>query len=38
MMKNEDIRDKVGVASVLDTMREIRFKWFGHVMKRSQMP
>jgi len=33
-IKNEDIWNKVGVASVVDKMREARLKWFGHVMKR----
>ncbi|WMV38102.1 hypothetical protein MTR67_031487 [Solanum verrucosum] len=32
---NEDIRDKVGVASVVDKTREARLRWFGHVKKRS---
>ncbi|PHT48029.1 hypothetical protein CQW23_12237 [Capsicum baccatum] len=32
--RNEIIRDKVGVASVEDKMREGRLRWFGHVMRR----
>ncbi|KAF3645787.1 Villin-5 [Capsicum annuum] len=33
-VRNEIIRDKVGVASVEDKMREERLRWFGHVMRR----
>ncbi|KAF3656602.1 putative armadillo repeat-containing kinesin-like protein 2-like isoform X1 [Capsicum annuum] len=33
-VRNEIIREKVGVASVEDKMREVRLRWFGHVMKR----
>ncbi|KAG5589625.1 hypothetical protein H5410_040139 [Solanum commersonii] len=36
-IRNEYIRDKVGVASVVDKMREGRLRWFGHV-KRCRMP
>ncbi|KAF3659858.1 putative protein PEROXIN-4-like [Capsicum annuum] len=31
---NETIREKVGEASVEDKMREVRLRWFGHVMRR----
>ncbi|KAK4347380.1 hypothetical protein RND71_033719 [Anisodus tanguticus] len=34
MIRNEDIRDKVGVASVEDKMREARLRWFEHVPRR----
>ncbi|KAF3637372.1 F-box protein PP2-A15 [Capsicum annuum] len=34
-IRNEVIRDKVGVASVEDKMREARLRWFSHVMWRS---
>lgn len=31
---NEDIWDKVGVASVVDKMKEGKLKWFGYVKRR----
>uniref|UniRef100_A0A1S3YG52 Reverse transcriptase domain-containing protein n=1 Tax=Nicotiana tabacum TaxID=4097 RepID=A0A1S3YG52_TOBAC len=34
-IRNEFIRDKVGVAPVKDKMRETRLRWFGHVKRRS---
>ncbi|KAG5614149.1 hypothetical protein H5410_013973 [Solanum commersonii] len=34
-IRNEDIWDKVGVASVVDKMREPRLRWFGHVKRRN---
>ncbi|KAM3234157.1 hypothetical protein P3L10_019516 [Capsicum annuum] len=33
-VRNETVREKVGVASVEDKMREGRLRWFGHVMRR----
>ncbi|KAF3663434.1 Photosystem II CP47 reaction center protein [Capsicum annuum] len=33
-VRNEIIREKVGVASVEDKMRKGRLRWFGHVMRR----
>ncbi|XP_075086512.1 uncharacterized protein LOC142169176 [Nicotiana tabacum] len=33
-IRNEVIRDKVGVTSVEDKLRESRLRWFGHVKKR----
>ncbi|KAF3657898.1 Actin-related protein 2/3 complex subunit 5A [Capsicum annuum] len=33
-VRNEIIREKVGVASVEDKMRERRLRWFGHVTRR----
>ncbi|XP_070011247.1 uncharacterized protein [Nicotiana sylvestris] len=33
MIKNEVIRDKVGVVPNEDKMREARLRWFGHVRR-----
>ncbi|XP_070056715.1 uncharacterized protein [Nicotiana tomentosiformis] len=33
-IRNKVIRDKVGVASVEDKLRESRLRWFGHVKRR----
>ncbi|KAF3673517.1 putative pectinesterase 8-like [Capsicum annuum] len=33
-VRNEIIWEKVGVASVEDKMREVKLRWFGHVMGR----
>ncbi|PHT92341.1 Meiotic recombination protein SPO11-2 [Capsicum annuum] len=33
-VRNEIIREKVGVASVENKLREVRLRWFGHVMRR----
>ncbi|KAF3616363.1 putative protein phosphatase 2C 47-like [Capsicum annuum] len=33
-VRNEIIRKKMRVTSVEDKMREVRLRWFGHVMKR----
>lgn len=35
MITNEVVRDKVGVSSVKDKMREVRLRWVEHVMRRS---
>ncbi|KAG5603333.1 hypothetical protein H5410_034703 [Solanum commersonii] len=32
--RNEDIRDKVVVVSMVDKMREARLRWFEHVKRR----
>jgi len=29
-IRNEDIRNKIGVASIEKKMRENRLRWFGH--------
>ena len=33
-VRNEDIRTKIGVASIEEKMRENRARWFGHVRRR----
>ncbi|XP_016504608.1 uncharacterized protein LOC107822571 [Nicotiana tabacum] len=33
-IRNEDIRDMVGVVSVHDKIREVRLRWFRHVNRR----
>ncbi|KAF3670131.1 Mitochondrial import inner membrane translocase subunit TIM44-2 [Capsicum annuum] len=33
-VRNETIREKVGVALVKDKLREVRLRWFGYVMRR----
>ena len=33
-VRNEDIRNLVGVVSIEDKMREYRLRWFGHVGRR----
>ncbi|KAG5606833.1 hypothetical protein H5410_028325 [Solanum commersonii] len=33
-IRNEVIREKVGVASVVDKLREAKLRWFGHVKRR----
>ncbi|XP_070005519.1 uncharacterized protein [Nicotiana sylvestris] len=34
-IRNEVIRDKVGVAPIEDEMREVQLRWFGRVRRRS---
>jgi len=33
-VRNEDIRTKIGVASIKEKMRENRLRWFVHVRRR----
>ena len=33
-IRNEVIRDKIGVASIKDKMRESRLGWYGHIRRR----
>jgi len=33
-VRNEDIRTKIGVASMEKKMRKNRLRWFGHVRRR----
>ena len=35
-IKNDVIKDKVGVSPIEDKMREARLKWFGHIRSRSE--
>jgi len=34
-ISNEVIRGKLGVASIEDKIRDARFRWFGHIRRRS---
>ena len=34
LIRNEEIRGKVGVAPIGDKMRENRLRWFGYVRRR----
>ena len=33
-VRNENIRTKIGIASIEEKMRENRLRWFGHVRRR----
>jgi len=33
-VRNKTIREKVGMTLVENKMREVRLRWFGHVMRR----
>ena len=35
-IRNEVVRNKVGVANIGDKLRESRLRWFGHVQRRHQ--
>ncbi|PIO64310.1 hypothetical protein TELCIR_14067 [Teladorsagia circumcincta] len=34
-IRNDDIRERFGVAPIADKMREARLRWYGHVLRRS---
>ena len=36
-IRNEDMRKKVGVASITDKIRENRLHWFGHVKPKRRV-
>ena len=33
-IKNEVIREKLGVSPIENKMRELRIRWFGHIKRR----
>ncbi len=35
-VKNEDVRKTMGVAPIMEKMREARFRWYGHVVKSEE--
>jgi hypothetical protein len=35
-IRNKYVRGCIGVASVVDKMRENRLRWFGHVMRQEE--
>jgi hypothetical protein len=35
-IRNKYVRGSIGVASIVNKMRENRLRWFGHVMKRKE--
>lgn len=37
-VRNDDIQDKVGVASVVDKLHEVRLRWFRHITRSSRCP
>lgn len=37
-IRNEVIREKVGVTSMIDKMREIRLRWFEHMQRCVNAP
>jgi len=36
-IRNEYIRSSLGVVSIVNKMREIRFRWLGHVLRRKEI-
>jgi hypothetical protein len=36
MINNEYVRGSIGVASIVNKMRENRLRWFGYVMRREE--
>jgi hypothetical protein len=34
-IRNDNIRERIGVASMLEKMVETRLRWFGHVERRN---
>lgn len=36
-IRNEYVRDSIGVVSVVEKMRENRLRWFGYVMRRKEI-
>jgi hypothetical protein len=34
-IRNDDIRDKLGVASIQEKLVQHRLRWFGHIQRRS---
>ncbi|EYC06535.1 hypothetical protein Y032_0075g946 [Ancylostoma ceylanicum] len=37
-IRNEKIRERFGVASIVDKLRETRFIWYGHVLRPTKTP
>jgi hypothetical protein len=35
-IRNEYLRGRIGVALIVDKMRENRLRWFGHMMRREE--
>jgi hypothetical protein len=37
-IRNDDIRDKLGVAPIQEKLVQYRLRWFGHIQRRSPEP